>query len=75
MEIIRTEITKRKARLYSVTLEIGDKRPIEDSTENISLTVLISTEDDNPMMREVQGEALSRALEILGQQSKATKVS
>lgn len=74
MEIVRTEIQKHGPTAFTVTIEIADNRQVEVAGERILLTVDTSTEDDNPLLRELQGAALDRALSELQKQRLALKV-
>ncbi|MCH9049949.1 MAG: hypothetical protein IIA72_02520 [Proteobacteria bacterium] len=78
MRIINTQILQpdpERADRHLVTLQLADDANIEDALESISLTVRVETENDTPYLKEVQREALTRALDIIQHEIQATKTA
>ena len=74
MDIISTTINELSPSLMRVSLELADADSLEKASESIVLTVELKI-GGIPYLKEVQREALTRALGELHQQIEARKTA
>ena len=70
MQIQRTTITEIGAERSQVEMVLADQADIADATEYVTLKVMVSHQAE-PLLAEVQLEALRRARGALGEQTQA----
>ncbi len=73
MRLLHTIIKEMSGDWLLITMGFGDADEVETSRESIVLTVEIETVNDTPYLKEVQREALDRALHILEKERGARK--